>query len=50
MKLTEVIKEVQEENMGKDRLESYHAKLSSYLSELSLYRATLEKEEALFMG
>jgi len=50
MKLTEVIKEVQEEKMNKDRLESYHAKLSSYLAELSLYRATLEKEEALFMG
>jgi hypothetical protein len=50
MKLTDVIKEIQEDNMSKDRLESYHAKLSSYLSELSLFRATLEKEEALFMG
>lgn len=50
MKLIEVIKEINEDNLSKDRLESYHTRLSTYLSELQLYRATLEKEEAMFMA
>lgn len=50
MKLLEVQKEIKEEKLTKDRLEELHTMLSSYLSELSIYRATLEKEEAMFMG
>ena len=50
MKLLDVIKEIQEEGMTKDKLESYHTKLSTYLSELCIYRATLEKEEAIYFG
>ena len=50
MKLIEVQKEIKEEELGKVRLEELHTMLSAYLSELSLYRATLEKEEAMFMG
>ncbi len=50
MKLIDVIKEVNEDNMSKDRLESLHTRLSTYLSELQLFSATLEKEEAMFMA
>lgn len=50
MKLLEVIKEIKEQQLGKDRLEELHTMLSGYLSELSIYRSTLEKEEAMFMG
>lgn len=50
MKLLEVQKEIKEEHLNKDRLEELHTMLSAYLSELSIYRATLEKEEAMFMG
>lgn len=50
MKLLEVQKEITEATLGKDRLEELHTLLSKYLSELQQYRATLEKEEAMFMG
>lgn len=50
MKLLDIQKEIKEEHLGKDRLEELHTMLSAYLSELSIYRATLEKEEAMFMG
>jgi len=50
MKILEVQKEIKEEHLGKDRLEELHTMLSAYLSELSLYKATLEKEKAIFMG
>lgn len=50
MKILEIQKEIKEERLGKDRLEELHTMLSAYLSELCLYRATLEKEEAVFMG
>lgn len=50
MKILEVQKEIKEQQLGKDRLEELHTMLSSYLSELQQYKATLEKEEAMFMG
>lgn len=50
MKIIEVQKEIKEQKLGKDRLEELHTMLSAYLSELQLYKATLEKEEAMFMG
>lgn len=48
--ILEVTKEIKEEVLGKDRLEILHTMLSTYLSELQRYKATLEKEEAMFMG
>lgn len=49
MKLTEVIQKLKVVT-NKDELEELHTLLSTYLSELQTYKATLEKEEALFMG
>lgn len=50
MNLLDVQKTIKEEHLSKDKLENLHTLLSTYLSELSRYRATLEKEEAMFMG
>ncbi len=49
MKLNEVTQKLKVIK-DKDELEELHTMLSIYLSELQTYKATLEKEESLFMG
>lgn len=50
MKLLELITKVKDETLSREDLEKYRDQLSSLFSEMQLEMATLEKEEAMFMG
>ena len=48
--LSDAIKAVREENLGKDALENYRDQMSTLLAEMLIEASDLEKEEALFMA
>lgn len=50
MTLNELIVAVKEQNLGKDQLEAYRDQLSGLYAQMQIEMATIEKEEALFMG
>lgn len=50
MTLQDLIQAVKEEKLTKDQLEAYRDQLSSLFAQMQLEMATLEKEEAIYMG
>ena len=50
MKLSELILAVKEEKLTKEQLGDYETQISNLFVQMMLERATLEKEEALFMN
>ena len=50
MKLQDLIMAVKEQNLTKEQLESYRNDMSSVYAQMQLEMASLEKQEALFMG
>ena len=50
MKLQDLINQVKEENLSKERLEAYRDQLSGLFAQMQLEMATIEKTEANFMA
>lgn len=48
--LLQLIKDVKEQNLPKDKLEEYRDQMSTLYAEMCLEMSELEKAEALFMG